>query len=288
MKNLAASVHDRLLNIAKQKDIQFQRILTLYKQEGLLHRIVSTEYEDSIVLKGGLRFYQYQGTAARPTKDIDLLGSDVDETEATLQTILTTASRVQIDDGLDFDENSVTVGHITGQTEHGGIRGYIVGCLGPARTRLQVDMGFGDVITGGPLRRPYRTMLNDRAFSIQTYSDETVAAEKIEAFISLGIGNSRYKDIYDLFELLVVAKVSEAKVVDAAVNTFGRRQTDLPEKPENLADHHWTSGLLATEWSRFLKRIGATSPELNEIQTELLPRLRHIYDLVRARIVDLL
>ncbi len=57
MKNRAASVHDRLLNIAKQEDISFQRILTLYKQEGLLHRIVSTEYEDSIVLKGGLLFY---------------------------------------------------------------------------------------------------------------------------------------------------------------------------------------------------------------------------------------
>ena len=51
-------------------------------------------------------------------------------------------------------------------------------------------MGFGDVITGGPVRRPNRTLLDDRTFSIQTYSDETVAAEKIEAFISVGIGNS--------------------------------------------------------------------------------------------------
>lgn len=156
----------------------------------MLHRIVSTEYENSIVLKGGLLFYQYKGTAARPTKDIDLLGSDVDESEATLQTILNTASEVQIDDGLEFDESSIMVGPTTGQTEHGGIRGNIVGYLGPARTRLQVDMGFGDVITGGPVRRPNRTLLDDRTFSIQTYSDETVAAEKIEAFISVGIGNS--------------------------------------------------------------------------------------------------
>ena len=225
--------------------------------------------------------------AARPTKDIDLLGSDVDETEATLQAILTTASRVQIDDGLEFDDNSITISRITGQTEHGGIRGSIVGYLGPARTRLQVDMGFGDVITGGPVRRRYRTLLGDRNFSIQTYSDETVAAEKIEAFISLGIGNSRHKDIYDLFELLVLADLPEANVVDAAVNTFKKRQTDLPEKPEILTDDHWTSGFLATEWSRFLKRIEATKPELNEIRFELLPRLRRIYAQIKARISDL-
>ena len=148
-------MHDRLLNIAKQEDISFQRILTLYKQEGLLHRIVSTEYEDSIVLKGGLLFYQRQGTAARPTKDIDLLGSDVDETEATLQAILTTASRVQIDDGLEFDDNSITIGRITGQTEHGGIRGSIVGYLGPARTRLRI----GD---RGALQRALRFSFDSR------------------------------------------------------------------------------------------------------------------------------
>ena len=47
--------------------------------------------------------------------------------------------------------------------EHGGIRGSNGGYLGLARTRLQVDMGFGDVITGGPVRRPYRTLLDDRS-----------------------------------------------------------------------------------------------------------------------------
>jgi hypothetical protein len=43
MKNLPASVRARLLNIAKREKVPFQRLLTLYNQEGLLHRIVSTE-----------------------------------------------------------------------------------------------------------------------------------------------------------------------------------------------------------------------------------------------------
>jgi hypothetical protein len=167
MKDMAASVRTRLLNLARKDGTPFQRLLTLYNQEGLLHRIVSTRYENSVVLKGGLLFYQLQGMAARPTKDIDLMDKRRGGSEAALRTILDSASIVDVDDGLRFDRDSVEVKPIAGQTEHGGVRGGITGYLGTARTHLQIDMGFGDVITGGPVRRYYRTILGNRSFSIQ-------------------------------------------------------------------------------------------------------------------------
>lgn len=284
MKNVSASVRARLLSLARNKRIPFQRLLTLYNQEGLLHRIVSTEYESSIILKGGLLFYQMQGMVARPTKDIDLLGVENDESENMLRAILESASTVNLDDGLEFDRDSIDVAPIAGQTDHGGVRGTITAYLGTARTRLQIDMGFGDVITAGPVRRSYRTILGNRSFSIQTYSDETVAAEKIEAVVSLGVINSRYKDLYDLFELLVVEKLAEDRIVDAAINTFRNRQTSLPEIPESLSDIRWTSASLATEWDRFLRRIDATEPEFELLRKDLLPLLRHIYARVRQKI----
>jgi hypothetical protein len=138
--------------------------LTLHKQEGILHRIVSTRYNKDIVLKGGLLFYQLQGFIARPTKDIDLLGSDKNSSETLLQDILAEASTIEIEDGLRFDPAS--------------IEAWITAYLDNARTRLQIDMGFGDVITGCPVNRAYRTLLENRSFSIQTYSDETVAARE--------------------------------------------------------------------------------------------------------------
>jgi hypothetical protein len=286
MKNMSASIRARILSLARNKGIPFQRLLTLYVQEGLLHRIVSTEYESSIILKGGLLFYQLQGIVARPTKDIDLLGEGNGEAVTTLEAILESASTINLDDGLEFDRDSIGVASIAGQTDHGGVRGTITGYLGTARTRLQIDMGFGDVITGGPVLRSYRTILGNRSFSIRTYSDETVAAEKIEAVVSLGVINSRHKDLYDLFELLVVAKLAEDRIVDAAVNTFRNRQTSLPDHPESLSDIRWTSASLATEWNRFLRRIDATGPEFEMLRNELLPRLREIYARVRRRIKE--
>jgi len=283
MKNIATSLRARLLNVSKEKQIPFQRILTLYKKEGILHRMVLTQYAENIVLKGGLLFYQLQGFAARPTKDIDLLGSDGSNEGSILIDILMAACELTIDDGLRYDPATIQVHSITGQTDHGAMRGSITGYLGSARTKLQIDMGFGDVITGGPVNRQYRTLLGNRAFAIQTYSDETIAAEKLEALVSLGTINSRYKDIYDLYELLIRSVLAEEKVIRASINTFlnRHRNTALPEFPQSLSEQYWTSSSFEDEWMRYLDRIAATQPDPEQLRKDLLPKLRSIYRAVR-------
>ncbi len=285
MKNISASIRAKLLNKAKEEHIPFQRILTLYKQEGLLHRIVMTKNSNEIVLKGGLLFFQLQGLSARPTKDIDLLGSKINHTETKLRELLIDVCGINLDDGLQFDISSIEFSPITGQTDHGGIRGWITAFLGESRTRLQLDMGFGDVITGGPLIRPYRTLLGNRSFFIQTYSDETVAAEKLEALVSLGTINSRYKDIYDLYELLIESKLTKDKVIAAACNTFINRNTFLPEIPESLTEPYWASSSFITDWSRYLKRIAATEPTQDQLIKNLLPKLQNIYSVIREKVL---
>ncbi len=282
MKNVVAWIRDRLLQVARQEGIQFQRVLTLYKQEGLLHRIVSTDLAESVVLKGGLLLFQLKGLVARPTKDIDLLGTGNDADQMHLLNVLRSAADVEIDDGLTFDQDSIVVAPISGQTEHGGVRGNIVAYLGSARTRLQIDMGFGDIITGGPMDRPYRTLLGNRSFSILTYPDATLAAEKLEAVVSLGVVNRRYKDLFDLFALLVEGELSPEEAAAATANTFRRRGTALPEMPDGLSAEHWGSAGFATEWTQFLRRIGTGSPEIHLLRAELLPRLRKIYQSARA------
>jgi hypothetical protein len=284
MKDIAASIRARLLNLARKEQVPFQRILTLYKQEGLLHRIVSTLHSEDIVLKGGLLFYQRKGFIARPTKDIDLLGAQNSDPETVLQDVIAEACTINVDDGLHFDSASIDVSPITGQTDHGGVRAYITVYLGTARTRLQIDMGFGDVITGGPVSRPYRTLLGNRSFSIRTYSDETIAAEKLDALISLGTVNSRYKDLYDLYEILIKSELPDDKVVAAACNTFRNRNTALPELPESLSEAYWSSDSFNTDWNRYLKRIEASEPTQDTLTAILLPRLQTIYISIRTRL----
>jgi predicted nucleotidyltransferase component of viral defense system len=103
VKNIEASVRARLKNLAVAQSVAVQRLLTLYMQEGLLHRITGTVYREKVVLKGGLLFYLRYGTAARTTKDIDLHGMDVVCDPQTMERLPNAAAEHEVDDALTFD-----------------------------------------------------------------------------------------------------------------------------------------------------------------------------------------
>ena len=57
VKNLPASVLDRLRNQAKAEGITFQMALQLFFQEEFLRRLSVSPYADNLVLKGGMFIY---------------------------------------------------------------------------------------------------------------------------------------------------------------------------------------------------------------------------------------
>lgn len=71
--------------------------------------------------------------------------------------------------------------------------------IGFARCALQIDVGFGDVVTPAPQTVAYPTLLNGfEAPTLRVYPVYTVVAEKYRAMVMLGQANSRMKDFYDL------------------------------------------------------------------------------------------
>jgi len=74
-RNLAASVRDRLFNLARERREDFQAILTRYAVERLLYRLSISKYRDQFLLKGAMLFFVWSGQLYRPTRDLDLLGT---------------------------------------------------------------------------------------------------------------------------------------------------------------------------------------------------------------------
>lgn len=66
IKNPGKSIRAKLLNVAKQKDVFYQTILTRYFQERLLYRISQTRYRENFYLKGGALMYAYKKSAPSP------------------------------------------------------------------------------------------------------------------------------------------------------------------------------------------------------------------------------
>ena len=73
-KDQAASIHQRLLNGARERGEDFQLTLLRYGAERLLYRLCRSPYSERFVLKGALLLLLWPDQLYRPTRDVDLEG----------------------------------------------------------------------------------------------------------------------------------------------------------------------------------------------------------------------
>lgn len=279
--NLAASVRQRLLNIAKERREEFQQILVRYALERLLYRLSRSAHAERFVLKGALLFRLWFDLEQRPTRDADFLGFGSAEPEALAAVFRELAAMaVQPEDGLSFDAATVIAEDIRKEAGYPGVRVTLQAELAGARIPVQCDIGFGDVVTPEPTIRNYPTLLDLPAPMLRVYPLETVIAEKLEAVVKLGAFNSRLKDYFDLWVLMRYERIDAASVARAVHATFARRGTPLPEAvPAGLTDEFAQSK--QTAWNAFLRRSGLEASTLAEVVTALRDYAGRIFEAAR-------
>lgn len=268
--NLPASVRARLLNLAKQRGDEFQQVLTRFALERFLYRLSISPHADRFVLKGALLFDLWFDMPHRPTRDADFLGfgtSDLDELAEAFRGI----ASISVEDGIEFDTNSVRSQEIRKDAGYMGVRVTLLGSLDKARCPTQFDIGFGDAVTPAPLESDFPVLLEGLpAPRLRVYPRESSIAEKYEALVKLGIANSRMKDYFDLWVLLRDGGVDSETLGQAIHNTFERRGTSLPAStPFGLTDDFAADATKQTQWRAFLAKNKLVAPELTEIVATL-------------------
>ncbi|WP_017756034.1 nucleotidyl transferase AbiEii/AbiGii toxin family protein [Calidifontibacillus oryziterrae] len=258
IKNIPASVAERLKNVSKQSGKSFDLLLLLYFQERFLYRLSISDFREKFLLKGGLFLFSLTQFKARPTKDIDFLAkqisNDLNYIKNSFETICTFPVE---EDGVSFDIEGVTAERIKEDADYEGVRIKIPASLGKMKKVLQLDIGFGDVIVPKPQEIEYPVLLNMAQPQILVYSTESVISEKFEAMISLSVANSRMKDFYDIFTLLTTENFDGRVMYEAVLETFQRRGTHL-EKEHPLFTEKFANDLSRIkQWKAFLRRIGA-------------------------------
>jgi predicted nucleotidyltransferase component of viral defense system len=254
IKNLAASVRQRLENIAHSTGRPFQEVLQYYAMERFLYRLSQSSYADRFVLKGALMFNVWRAPTSRPTKDIDLLGRMESNVEL-LAEIMRDVCRQSVDpDGVAFDPGSVQGMLIKEDADYEGVRVTIRGSLENARIPMQIDIGFGDVMFPGPEVTDYPTILDYAAPRLRAYSRETAVAEKFEAMVKLGLLNSRMKDFYDIWLLSRQFDFAGAVLASAIQKTFAHRGTNVDTQPTAFTDVFADDPTKATQWHAFVRK----------------------------------
>jgi len=156
VKNITASVKNRLLSAARQSGKPFQSLLTHYGLERFLFRLSRSHLKEKFILKGGLLLVGMGLPMARTTRDIDFLGlvpADIDAVGALIREI----GNVALDDGLIYEFDDLSIEAMAEEAEYPGIRLKFDAWLGKARIPMQIDVGFGDAVVPGHVdhERPF-------------------------------------------------------------------------------------------------------------------------------------
>jgi len=282
-RNIAASVRARLKNRADTTDEDFNLLLTRYGLERLLYRLSISEHAPNFLLKGALLFQLWHELPHRPTRDADLLGFGASDVESLVK-VFRDVCGVSCEDGLELDADSVRGGVIRKQAGYGGIRMDLRATLDGAALALQVDIGFGDVVTPEALMVTYPVLLEDQpAPQIRAYPKYTVCAEKLQALCALGMANSRMKDYFDLWLLLGEGTLDAKLLARAFTATFKRRETALPaDWPVGLSDAFAADAGKQRQWQSFLRKNRLEAPTLAEIIALIRQALAQPLDSARA------
>jgi len=253
--NLAASVRARLLNVAKAQGSDFQQVLVRFALERILYRLTQSPHADRFLLKGALLFTLWYDMPHRATRDADLLGFGASDL-ASVSQVFREIAAVAVDDGIVFDPASVTVEEIRKEAGYGGLHVVIAGELAKARCKTQIDIGFGDAVTPGPMHSIYPVLLDDfPAPRLRVYPVYTVVAEKLHAIALLGMANSRVKDYFDLSVLLERETFDVGLLAQAIKATFERRGMAVPTGlPIGLTDEFAHDVSRQALWQAFVKK----------------------------------
>ncbi|MFQ6007254.1 MAG: nucleotidyl transferase AbiEii/AbiGii toxin family protein [Woeseia sp.] len=259
LKNVSASVHQRLLDIAKNTARPFDEVLQYFAMERFLYRLSRSPHIDSFVLKGALLFRVWDVPDSRATRDIDFLAY-LDNSPESLAAIVRDICAInESDDGLSFDPESVKAQRIKEDADYEGVRIRFRARLGNARISLQMDVGFGDLIHPGAVQASYPALLDLPAPSLRMYPPETVIAEKAQAMVYLGSLNSRMKDFYDIWRMSQQFSSNGDALCEAIKGTFDNRKTEIMEFDDIVAEL-LDNEKLDRQWTAFLRKSALTGP----------------------------
>jgi predicted nucleotidyltransferase component of viral defense system len=265
-RNLAASVRQRLLNLAIAQKEDFNLVLTRYGIERLLYRLERSAQGERFILKGAMLFILWSDTPHRTTKDVDLLcrgDNSIAEIEAVFRAV---CQADVVPDGLEFDLTTVKGESIKVEREYPGVRIRLVAFITgtPTRINLQIDVGFGDIVTPAPQLMRLPAMLSELPTPLlYAYNRETVIAEKFEAMVLLGIGNTRMKDFYDLWYLSQHFTFEGNLLSRAIAATFERRRTPIPtDTPLALTSEFIDDETKQRQWVAFVRKGKLTGDSL--------------------------
>ena len=216
----------KIKNISKEKNISAQLVLQNYMMERFIERISLSDFQDQMIIKGGLLISSIVGLDSRATMDIDMTLKGKPINEAFILDYINEISRININDEVKFDVVSIT--EIREMDDYFGFRVSLIAVIGTMKIPLKIDITTGDKIIPSEISYEYPLMFENRSIKIKAYNLETILSEKIETIISRGNQNTRMRDFYDVYILLKLkSKNIDYNILRLAIEETSQKRDSL-------------------------------------------------------------
>lgn len=243
---------DKLKNISKEKNVDFNTLLRLYMYDRFIERLSVSKYKDNFILKGGFYLSTLFGVENRTTMDIDTAFRNANFNEETIVKMIKEIVSIEIDDNAKLSYFGISP--IRDEDEYGGFRTDIQIEIDNIKEKFHIDIATGDPITPKEIYYKYKPILSDRYVKLWAYNIETVLAEKIETILSRIELNGRMRDFYDIY--LIYTKdwdnVNLEQFRNAIEKTFYKRE--YVGDPLLALDLIMDSNILKERWKNYQKR----------------------------------
>ncbi len=270
-KNLAASVRQRLLNLARQEERLFNVVLVAYGLERVIHRLSISKHADKFILKGGMLATLWTIDHGRFTRDVDFLGfgaSDSDSLNATFTEVLAADAH----DGLTFDAavfRRRPSAKIRSMEAFGSRRS-------PTSERRRFRLrSMSASATQSPTRATRSNTPPCLISRPQKYAPNPLprsSPKKFQAVVALGLINGRMKDFYDLWAIPQNTEFDDSDLDAAIKATFERRETSVPrERPDGMTDAF--AKQKSAQWRAYAQSISLEGVELKAVVADIWSRL---------------
>lgn len=240
---------DKLRNISKKKNVDFNTLLRLYMYDRFLERLSKSKYRDNFVLKGGFYLSTLFGVENRATMDIDTAFRNASFDEETIIKMINEIVSIKIDDNAKL--SYLGIEPIRDEDEYGGFRVTIQVEYETMKQSFHIDIATGDLITPKEIRYKYLPLLGDYYVDLYAYNMETILAEKIETMLNRLELNGRTRDFYDIY--LIYKKEWQNINIDyfrkAIDKTFTKRKYN--GNPFEALDIIRNSEILKERWNKY-------------------------------------
>jgi len=217
------ALKSKIRNLSRKYSVNPQALMQNYFLERLLVRISKSEYQQNIILKGGMLVASIIGSELRSTMDLDAtIKNRLVEENNILKMV---EQIISIDANDDIEYRIISINRIIEDQDYCAFRLKIDAYLGRIIQHLKLDFSTGDKITPSEISVKYQLMFGDDSIRILAYNIETIMAEKFETVLSRSVTNTRMKDFYDLYILfsLNASTINFDILRDAIVNTAQHR-----------------------------------------------------------------